>query len=376
MHTIFIPKETRKFESRVALIPKDVKALSKTFNILIENQAGDLAGYSDNEYIEAGAQISTLSDGLKQAQFIIFVQGPEALKTWSLRPEQTLIGLLNTYIQPQWLSHIQEKKCSSLALEMIPRITRAQSMDILSSQSNLAGYKAALMGIENYQGVVPMLMTAAGSISPAKVLVLGAGVAGLQAIATAKRLGAQVSASDVRAAAKEQVESLGAQFLEVKTDENMETEGGYAKESSDDYKKKQQELINDELSKVDIVITTALIPGRAAPTLITKEQVNLMKSGSVIVDMAVSMGGNCELSQSGETIFHNNISIVGHPNIAALIAKDSSKFFSKNIVNLMTHYSKTNEDEITTDQILKECMIHFKGQIVHEKFIEKTAEAV
>ena len=376
MQTIFIPKETRNFEQRVALIPKDVKTLGKKFTILIEKDAGLSAGYTDEQYSEQGAQITSLKDGLEKSDFVIFVQGPEKISNWPLSENQTVIGLLDTFQQPNWLTYFSSKKCSSLALEMIPRITRAQSMDILSSQSNLAGYKAALLAVENFQGVIPMLMTAAGSISPAKVLVLGAGVAGLQAIATAKRLGAQVSASDVRAAAKEQVESLGAQFLEVETDEDMETAGGYAKESSEEYRRKQQELINEELSKVDIVITTALIPGRLAPVLITKEQVDLMKRGAIIVDMAVSMGGNCALSKSGENVNHNDVMILGHPNIASLVAKDSSKFFSKNISNLMTHMAQTEKEQLTSDQILKECLIHYQGQIVHERFKEPTAEAV
>lgn len=375
MEVLFVAKEQRDFEDRVALIPKDVENLQKTHRVLVESGAGQKSGYSDSEYQSCKAQIVSLDEGLEKAHTIVFVQGPQSIKSWKLKPEQLVIGLLNTFAQSDWLDYFCAQQCSSLALELIPRITRAQSMDILSSQSNLAGYKAVLLAVEQFNGVVPMLMTAAGSISPAKFLILGAGVAGLQAIATAKRLGGQVSAFDVRPAAKEQVESLGARFIEVDTGEDLETSGGYAKETSDDYKQRQQELLNQELQKVDIVITTALIPGRQAPTLLSSEQVQMMKPGSIVVDMAVAMGGNCALSKYGENIVHNQVTVIGHPNLASLVAKDSSKFFSKNIFNLLKHLHDTGAEQWGSDPIAKDCLIQVKGQYVHDNYVSKTQQA-
>ena len=376
MQLLFIPKETREFEERVALIPKDVQALAKNYEVFIEQGAGSASGYSDLEYEQDGAKICSLAQGLEKAHVIVFVAGPDDIRQWNLQEEQLVIGLMNLYSQKNWLDYFSEKKCSSLSLEMIPRITRAQSMDILSSQSNLAGYKAALVAIEQFKSVVPMLMTAAGSISPAKFLIIGAGVAGLQAIATAKRMGARVSAFDVRAAAKEQVESLGATFIEVQTQENLETSGGYAKETSDDYKLKQQERLNEELKKVDVVITTALIPGRQAPILLTKEQVEMMQKGSLIVDMAISMGGNCQLSEYGKNKEHQGVTIIGHPNLASLVAKDSSKFFSKNITNLLQHLNSIQSEQWLSDPIIESCLLQKNGQIVHESLMMKKNESL
>lgn len=374
MQALFIPKETREFEERVALIPKDIQQLQKDFQIFVQEDAGLSAGYRNEEYQEHGASICTLEEGLEKAQVIVFVAGPKNIEQWKLKEHQLLIGLMNLYTQSHWVDYFKEHQCSSLSLEMIPRITRAQSMDILSSQSNLAGYKAALVAIEQFKSVVPMLMTAAGSISPAKFLIIGAGVAGLQAIATAKRMGARVSAFDVRPAAKEQVESLGATFIEVESQEDLETSGGYAKETSEDYKRRQQELLNQELSKVDVVITTALIPGRQAPILLTQEQVELMKEGSLVVDMAISMGGNCSLTEYGKNIDHQGVKILGHPNLASLVAKDSSKFFSKNIFNLLKHLTSVEFEEWKTDPILQPCLLQIQGQNVHESLKAEVKE--
>lgn len=326
---VFVQKETEKFESRVAATPDSVKKLiALGAEVVVEKDAGKEAGYADADYKAAGAKI-----GEKGTPDI----------TLSVSPAQIVV----------------KAKTGKFKFDMVkvPRITRAQSMDILSSQANLAGYRAVVDALNEFGKAVPMMMTAAGTITPAKAVIIGAGVAGLQAIATAKRMGAVVSAFDVRAAAKEQVESLGAKFVEVEGDD-AEDKSGYAKEVSEAYKKRQEQALKDVLAKADIVITTAQIPGKAAPRIVTKEMVELMKAGSVIVDMAVGSGGNVELSEVGKTVEHKGVKILGHPNLPSKLAADASKLYAQNLVNFLGLIIKDKEIVVDeTDEIIKATLL-------------------
>lgn len=319
---IFVPKETAKFEARVSATPASVKKLiALGASVTVESGAGAPASFSDEDYKKAGAEV-----GARSGHEIILGVSPAII---------TING-------------------QQFDLVKVPRITRAQSMDILSSQANLAGYRAVIDALSEFGKSVPMMMTAAGTLTPAKVVVVGAGVAGLQAIATAKRMGGVVSAFDVRAAAKEQVQSLGAKFIEVEG-ADAEDKSGYAKEVSEEYKQRQAQALKDALAKADIVITTAQIPGKPAPRIITKDMVDGMQNGSVIVDIAVGSGGNCELSKVGETVVTSNgVKILGHPNLPSKLAQDASKLFAQNIVNflgLVIKEGKINIDE--NDEIIK-----------------------
>lgn len=336
---IAIVKETAAHERRVAVTPDIAKKyISGGFTVVIEKDAGREAGFPDAAYTAAGvAIVPHAADALKDADLLLKVQAPTEHELQELPEGAAVIALLDPYKNAALLDKFNAKKITSFALELVPRTTRAQSMDVLSSQANLAGYRAVLEAAETYPKAFPMFMTAAGTVAPARVFVMGAGVAGLQAIATAKRLGAIVSATDVRMAAKEQVESLGASFVMVEDDEakNAETKGGYAKEMSDDYKRKQAALVAEHIKKQDIVITTALIPGRAAPVLLTEDMVKSMKPGSVIVDMAVAQGGNCPLSALDQVVDAHNVKIVGYSNLAARIPSDASALYAKNIQNFL-----------------------------------------
>lgn len=376
---IAIPKERRQHEKRVAATPDTVKKLiSLGFKVKVEADAGLKSQLSDEEYKDAGASISNdAKDTYKDADIIFKVQRPllkgegDIDEISLIKKGAILIAILDPIRNENHVKAYAENDILAFAMEFMPRITRAQSMDVLSSQSNLAGYSAVIDAAHEYNRAFPMMMTAAGTIAPAKVMVMGVGVAGLQAIATAKRLGAVVSATDVRAAAKEQVESLGGKFIMVETDESGETAGGYAKEMSDDYKRRQAELIAETLKKQDIAITTALIPGRPAPILITDEMVASMKAGSVIVDLAVENGGNCTLSKPGEIITTDNgVIIVGHLNVPSRLSANASALYSKNLLNFITplvepETGKLNidwEDEIITGTLLTK-----DKTIVHER---------
>ncbi len=329
---LLVLKESAAHENRVALTP-DLIAKYQKFGveIFVESKAGEKSGVSDSTYEKAGAKIvADANQILPEIDVIISVQRTE-IDLSKVKPNLVFLALLNPAFQKEKVAALVNAKISAFALELTPRITRAQSMDVLSSQSNLAGYVAVLEAVHNLPKVVPMMMTAAGTISAAKFLVLGAGVAGLQAIATAKRLGAIVSAFDVRAAAKEQVQSLGAKFIEVKSDERID--GVYAQEMSEDYKKRQQELLKETLKTQDVVITTALIPGKAAPILVTEEMVKLMKTGAIIVDIAAVNGGNCALTQKGKVVEVEGVKIIGHENFPSFVASDASRLFSKNVFN-------------------------------------------
>ncbi len=336
MH-IAVLAETRDGESRVAATPDSVKALIKAgAEVTVQKGAGERAAYTDAAYEAAGAKLATRAAAVKGADALFCVRRPDDETLKRLKDGALVIGLLEPHGATDFAKACADAHVNALAMEYTPRITRAQSMDALSSQSNLSGYRAVIEAAELYGRAFPMMMTAAGTIAPAKAFVMGAGVAGLQAIATARRLGAVVSANDVRPAAKEQVASLGAKFIAVEDDEfkEAETAGGYAKEMSDAYKAKQAELVASHIAKQDIVITTALIPGRPAPRLITKAMVESMRPGSVIIDIAAGNGGNCELSEPDKVVEHNGVKIAGFTNLPARLAADSSQLLAKNLVNL------------------------------------------
>jgi len=374
---IAIPKERRADEARVAASPDTVKKyVGMGFDVVVESGAGEGASITDAAFAEAGATIAAdEAAALSGADIVLKVARPltaeEGLDELALmKPGAILISHLAALQNKAQVEAYAKAGVSAFALEMLPRITRAQSMDILSSQSNLAGYKAVLDAAAVYGRAFPMMMTAAGTVPPAKVLVLGAGVAGLQAIATAKRLGAIVFAFDVRPAVKEQVESLGGKFVEVDPEANKdaETKGGYAKEMSEDYKRKQADKIAETLRKTDIAISTALIPGKPAPVLITEEMVKGMRKGSVIVDLAVEAGGNCPLSEFGKVVEKHGVTLVGHANVPSRLAADASLLFAKNILNFLTlSYDKEAKDLKINweDEIIKGTALTRDGQVVH-----------
>ncbi len=343
-------------EKRVAITPEVVKKYkSLGLEIYLAKDYAIHLGISDQEYKSEGANISNnIDDVISKSNAILQMNIPDKKVIDKINKDQILIGVLNPHNNLEKLSILKRKNVSCFSLELLPRITRAQSMDILSSQANLAGYKAVVDSFAYYKKVIPMMMTAAGTISAAKVLVVGAGVAGLQAIATAKRMGAIVFATDVRIASKEQVESLGGKFLTVEGSENLETEGGYAKETSEDFRLKQEELLKDTLKKIDIVICTALVPGKKAPIIIKKEMIEVMQSGSVIYDLAASQGGNSELTKVDELININGVHIIGEANILNKLPISASNLYAKNMFNFINNlfdnekkiFETNSEDEI------------------------------
>ena len=349
-------KENLDIEQRVAITPEIIKKYkSLDLKIILPKGYGEHLGITDQELTNEGAEILDSDEKvLSEADVVLQMNLIDEKNFEKLKNEQTLIGVLNPYSNNNKIKKLLEKKINCFSLELLPRITRAQSMDILSSQANLAGYKAVVDSFAYYQKAIPMMMTAAGTISAAKVLVVGAGVAGLQAIATAKRMGAIVYATDVRLASKEQVESLGGKFLIVEGAENLETEGGYAKEASQEFKNKQEDLLKETLKKIDIVICTALIPGKKAPLIIKKDMIDVMQSGSVIYDLAASQGGNSELTKVNEIINHNGVRIMGDSNILNKLPNSASNLYAKNMFNFVSNlYDKENkkininlEDEI------------------------------
>ena len=343
-------KEDYKNENRVSITPETVKLLQRlNLEVLIEDGAGFNSGYPNELYSENGAKIVSRQRCLN-ADICLCVRMLEEVDLNSLKDKAVLIGILDPYENKKYINALNSKKIISCCMELIPRISRAQSMDVLSSQANLAGYRSVIDAAEQFGKAFPMMMTAAGRINPAKVMVLGVGVAGLQAIATAKRLGAVVSATDVRSATKEQVESLGGKFIMIEEeDSDSETAGVYAKEMSDDYKNKQSKLIGETIAKQDIVICTALIPGKTAPTLISQKMVETMASGSVVVDLAVEAGGNCPLSKLGQVVDHHGVKILGYANVPGRVAKDASALYSKNIFNFLSLIVDKDKNEIKLD---------------------------
>lgn len=373
--TVAIPKETAEFEKRVAVSPETVKKLAGLgCSVIIEKGAGEASSITDEMFSAAGAvMVAQAGEATRSADIVLKVQANENDLS-GLKKGALLIGLMAPHNNEAFVKKIASANVNAFSMELVPRITRAQSMDVLSSQSNLAGYKAVLDATEYFNRAFPMMMTAAGTVPPAKVFVMGAGVAGLQAIATAKRLGAIVSATDVRPAAKEQVKSLGGTFVAVEDDEfkQAETTAGYAKPMSPEYQKKQQALVEEYIQKQDIVITTALIPGRAAPKLITESMVKSMKPGSVIVDLAVESGGNCALSKSGEVVTVNGVSVLGHKNVPSRIAGNASMLYAKNLLNLLTLIIKDKALAINwDDEIIKGIALTRDGAVIHPIFAEK-----
>lgn len=338
---IGIPAEIRAGETRVAATPETVKKLAQGghHQVLVQSGAGVVSSFQDADYVAAGATIvASAQDVYGAADLVLKVRGPEDSELPMLRQGQVVIGLLNPF-RTEGLQALAACGVTAFAMEAIPRISRAQSMDVLSSQANIAGYKAVLMAANTYGRLMPMLMTAAGTVKAARVVIMGVGVAGLQAIATAKRLGAVVEATDVRPETKEQVESLGAKFIEVPlTDAEKELakgQGGYARDMGDDYRKRQAALVAERIKQADIVVTTALIPGRPAPVLVTEDMVMSMRAGSVIVDMAVEQGGNCPLSELDRTVLKHGVHIIGVSNIPATVPADSSALYARNLLTFL-----------------------------------------
>src|SRR6185436_6393955 len=368
---IAIPKERRAGEARVAATPETVKKLKGLgVDVVVESGAGEGAHYADPDYQAAGATIAANGTALKNADIALKVRGPEAEEIGQLKRGAILVSLLAPATERETISKLADAGIDAFAMEYLPRISRAQAMDVLSSQANLAGYKAVIDAAAEFGRAMPMMMTAAGTIAPARVLVMGVGVAGLQAIATARRLGAIVSATDVRPATKEQVESLGGTFVAVMDEEfkNAQTAAGYAKEMSKEYQAKQAALIAETIKKQDIVITTALIPGRKAPVLVSEEMVKTMKPGSIIVDLAAEQGGNCPLTKANEVITVHGVTIMGHTNLPGHLAVDASNLYARNLFNFVSLIvdKKTGEAKLNwDDEIIKGSGVTRDGKIVH-----------
>ena len=355
--------ENQKIEKRIAITPEIAKKyISLGFDVQLSKNYGTHLGITDDEYKKIGVKfLSDDKEIINLSNIIVQLGLPSDEKGSLLKEDQTLIGVLNPYDNKEKLEVLKNKKIKLFSLELLPRITRAQSMDILSSQANLAGYKAVIESFANFEKAIPMMMTAAGTVPAAKILVVGAGVAGLQAIATAKRMGGIVFATDVRMASKEQVESLGGKFLTVEGAENLETEGGYAKEASDEFKKKQEDLLSETLKKIDIVICTALIPGKKAPVIIKEDMINNMQAGSVIYDLAAIQGGNTAFTKVDEIIEKNGVKIMGESNILNKLPMSASSLYAKNMFNFVENlFDKENkklninlEDEIIEKTLIK-----------------------
>lgn len=352
-------KESRSGENRVALSPAVASALVKAgHELYLESGAGLGSAFPDSAYSAVGVKVGSKADALSQCDMLAHVNPPSLEEVEQMRPGTALMSFIYPDLNPGILDALKAKNIAVFAMEAVPRISRAQSMDALSSQANLAGYKAVILGAENLTKIFPLMMTAAGTVTPGRVLIFGAGVAGLQAIATAKRLGAVVEVSDVRPETKEQVESLGGKFIEVKADNAVQVEGGYAKDVSAEFLQKQKEAVEKSLFNADLVITTALVRGGKAPVLISEEQVSKMKYGSVVVDMAVEQGGNCAMSKPGEVVEVNGVRIIGALNLPSSLATNASELYAKNIQNLFTQLTNETgfafdmEDEITAGCLL------------------------
>jgi len=362
---IAVPKETWEGERRVGLVPESVSPLLKIgLSVTVETGAGASAGFSDDDYAQAGAEI-TSGDVLAAGDVVLKVRAPSTAEVERLRPGTVLLALMDPAVNESLIAGLAGRKVSVLSLERIPRITRAQSMDVLSSQATVAGYMAVLMAAQRLPRFFPMLMTAAGTIKAAQVLIIGAGVAGLQAIGTAKRLGARVKASDVRPAAREEVESLGARFVGAELlDEAAKAEGGYAKEQTEEQKARQKEVLRDSISKTDVIICSALVAGGRAPVVLDAPSVEVMKQGSVIIDLAAEQGGNCALTQPGQEVIHQGVTICGLLNVTSMKAADASRMFSRNLTNLMKHLAPKGEmATLAEDEIARACLVAHDGQV-------------
>jgi H+-translocating NAD(P) transhydrogenase subunit alpha len=372
---IAVLSETDGAETRVSATPETVKKYKALgADVVVQAGAGVKAGLPDAEFEAAGASIAkTAKEALKDADIVLKVRRPAEGELKGAKPGALVIAIMDPYGQEAALKALADAQVSAFSMELMPRITRAQVMDVLSSQANLAGYRAVIDATAEYGRALPMMMTAAGTVPAARIFIMGAGVAGLQAIATARRLGAVVTATDVRPAAKEQVESLGAKFVAVEDEEfkQAETAGGYAKEMSAEYRAKQAELVASHIAKQDIVITTALIPGRPAPKLVTRAMVESMKPGSVIVDLAVERGGNCELAQPGQVVEHNGVKIVGHLNVPGRLAATASSLYAKNLYAFVETLVDKETKALAVkwdDELVKATCLTRDGAIVHTAF--------
>jgi len=374
---IAVARETDPVEDRVAATPDTVKKMKGLgAEVAVEPGAGTKSGIPDTEFIAAGATV--VDSAVEGADVVLKVRRPTSSELARYKRGALVIAVMDPYGEDAALKAMADAGITAFAMELIPRITRAQAMDVLSSQANLAGYRAVIDGAAEYGRALPMMMTAAGTVPAARVFVMGAGVAGLQAIATARRLGAIVTATDVRPASKEQVESLGAKFVAVEDDEfkQAETAGGYAKEMSKEYQSKQAALIAEHLKKQDIVITTALIPGRPAPRLISKEMVASMRPGSVIVDLAVERGGNCECAKPGEVVEMTGVKVVGHLNVPGRIAASASSLYAKNLFAFLDILVDKNSKALAVkwdDEIVKATALTRDGAVIHPSFAPKSA---
>ncbi len=373
---IAVPKERREGERRVALTPEScARMIKKGFEVFVEKGAGELAFFSDNDYEKTGAVIiSELASLYKNADIVLKVNPPsveDAAEIDQLRSGSILIGFLNPFGNPELIKALAERGIVAFAMELIPRIGRAQSMDALSSQASIAGYKAVIIAAGKLGKFFPFLTTAAGTLRPARVLVVGAGVAGLQAIATARRLGAEVEAFDIRPAVKEEVQSLGAKFIDIEVEEETGEAGGYAKEVSEEAKKRERAVLARHVSISDVVITTAQVPGKRAPLLITKEMVASMKAGSVIIDLAAEQGGNCELTRAGEDTLVHGVTIVGAVNLPSTVPTHASQMYAKNVSTLAMSLVKEGEIHLDfADEIINQTCLTHNGQIRNEKVLE------
>ena len=377
MPQVFVPKEVVEGEARVACTPETTKRYVKEgFDVIVESDAGKHAHFTDEHYRNAGAKIVAGAEAEAawgSADIVLRVYPITPDEASKIKEGAILIGFMSPHKNLDSVRILRDRKVSTMAMELVPRISRAQSMDALSSQASISGYQAVLMAATYLDKYFPLLMTAAGTIQPAKIVIMGAGVAGLQAIATARRLGAVVEVSDIRPAVKEQIESLGGRFIDVPMDESGEGEGGYARELTPEQLKAQQKIVRKKVIAADAVITTALVPGRPAPKLITKDKVEEMRDGAVIVDLAVEQGGNCELSKHGEVVVEHGVTIIGHPNLPAATPADASLLYSRNILALLL--STLSEGEVVLnleDEILDGVLLTHNGEVRHGP----TAEAL
>lgn len=364
---IGVIRETKEYEKRVALSPDAVKQLvKKGFEILVEQNAGQGSFYADTDYSAVGAVVGSRTEALA-TNLVLKVNPFTPEEISGMSTGASCISYMYAYTNKVMVEALNVRSITSFSMDAVPRISRAQKMDALSSQANLAGYKAVLLGANHLSKIFPLMMTAAGTITPSKVLIFGAGVAGLQAIATAKRLGAIVEVTDVRPETKEQVESLGGRFLTVEGAEGVKVTGGYASEVSEDFLKKQKQLISERIREADLVITTALVIGKKAPVLVTEEMVKSMKQGAVIIDMAVESGGNCEISEINKTVVKHGVTIVGESNLPSLLATNASQLYAANISTLLLHLFTKDGLQLNQDEeITKGCLITHAGQLVHE----------
>ncbi len=371
---VAVPKENAPGEHRVALIPESCAKLKKAgLDVVVQAGAGLASGHSDDEYTAAGAAVEADATQLfGQADIVVKVGKPQASEVDALREGTALVGFLDPLIDFELVRKLSERKITAVSMELVPRITRAQSMDALSSMANIAGYKAVLLAATELPKMFPMMMTAAGTISPARAFVIGAGVAGLQAIATAKRLGAVVSGYDVRPAVREQVESLGGKFVEMELETAAaEDKGGYAKEMGEDFLRRQRELMTRVVAENDVVITTAAIPGKKSPVLITEDMVKGMKPGSVIVDLAAERGGNCELTRCDERVEAHRVIILGPSNLATTVPVHASQMYARNIYTVLNHFIKDGEwNRDMSDEITVGCVVTAEGEVLHPRVRE------